>query len=995
MRYLLPLLACLTVATLSIAELPPGVVDTQPNGDTPPAPLESLAKITVPEGFHVTLFAGEPDVYQPIAMEFDDRGRLWVVENFSYPDWQSKDRDRILIFEDNDNDGRFDERKVFAENLSNITGIALGFGGVWCCSSPNFIFIPDRDQDDVPDGPAEIKLDGWNDESDEIEHNVFNGMTWGPDGWMYGSHGILADSFVGKPGTPKEKRLQINCGIWRYHPVTERVEVFAHGTTNPWGIDFDEYGQGFFTNCVIGHLWHLIPGARYERMYGTHFNPYAYALIDACSDHLHWGGGSWTDSRGGKGTHSEAGGGHAHVGAMIYRGGTWPEEYHGSMFTANLHGNRLNRDTLQRHGSGYVAKHAPDFFHGNDPWLRGIVVKYGPDGNVYVSDWTDLGECHDGDGTHRSSGRIYKITYGDSEPIEHPDLSMLSNSDLLAFAIHNNAWYWHQARRLLHERAVRGDDMTNVHQQARSQLGASEPSRRLKMLNVLALTGGIDKPQVRTLLSSDEEHTQSWSLRQLSDVHGMDNQTFKQIMQILPSASPKVKLEVASLLQKVRRSDKRLMVAEALLKNYPKEDDPNLLSMTWLAIESLATPRDMPLFVRLALHGQDNVQLAPFRQFIARRALAENPTDQRTIRMVLNVAEKSSTESSIHLLRGMRAAMKVGGPSQMPTKWKAVRERIGEVDDFETQRVLDELAIKFHDKAAILRLRQLALNKRGDTESRQNAIEILAENRVDGILPIMLGLLNQPRVRMSVISSMSVFNDPAVPSALVGRYSEFSPEEKQSAIAALTGSRQYARSLLRAVAEGDIPATAIKPAQAVEIYQLRDNQLRSQLKEHWGDLRSSDREKRQKIADWKAVLGQKTLPKADLTNGAKVYEENCGNCHKLFGSGGEIGPDLTGSDRKNLDYVLQNVVTPSAAVGKDYRLQTVVMTNGLTVTGALREQTPAEVIVQTSEKKVSIPRNQIDRIEATDLSLMPEGQFDKMTKEAVRDLVAYLASDPK
>ena len=219
----------------------------------------------MPEGFEVTLFAGEPHVRQPIAMEFDDRGRLWVAEFYSYRNWKPEGKDRILIFEDTDGDGRFDKRKVFWDKGNYLTGLQLGFGGVWICNAPTLAFIPDRDGDDVPDGPPEVLLDGW---STEGKHNVLNGLKWGPDGWLYGMNGITAPSKVGKPGTPDDKRIDINCGIWRYHPTRHNFEVVAHGTTNPFGMDFDEHGQAFFTNCVIGHLWHLIPGAHYKRMFG-------------------------------------------------------------------------------------------------------------------------------------------------------------------------------------------------------------------------------------------------------------------------------------------------------------------------------------------------------------------------------------------------------------------------------------------------------------------------------------------------------------------------------------------------------------------------------------------------------------------------------------------------------------------------------------------------------------------------------------------------------
>ena len=235
----------------------------------------------------------------------------------------------------------------------------------------------------------------------------------GPDGWLWGCHGIQDESRVGVPGTPDEKRTKIRCSIWRYHPTRKVFEVICHGTTNPWGLDFDEHGQAFFSNSVIGHFWHVIPGARFKRMYGQDYNPYTYRLINEVSDHLHWPGGKWGDSRKQTANVDRMGGGHAHCGAMIYQGDNWPDEYRGSVFMGNVHGRRLNHDLLERKGCGYVAKHGKDFLHSSDPWFRIVAVKSGPDGGVFFTDWSDQGECHDNDGVHRSSGRIYKVVYGE------------------------------------------------------------------------------------------------------------------------------------------------------------------------------------------------------------------------------------------------------------------------------------------------------------------------------------------------------------------------------------------------------------------------------------------------------------------------------------------------------------------------------------------------------------------------------------------------------
>ena len=243
--------------------------------------------MTVPEGFTVKLFAGEPDVRQPIALCLDDRGRLWVAEAYSYPirrpDKEAKDR--ILIFEDTDGDGKFDKRTVFMEGLNLVSGLEVGFGGVWIGAAPYLLFVPVKEGEDKPAGPAQVLLDGW---GYQDTHETLNTFLWGPDGWLYGCHGVFTHSRVGKPGTPDDERTPINAGVWRYHPKKHVFEVFAHGTSNPWGLDFDDRGQAFVEACVIPHNWHIIQGGRYQRQAGPHFNPYTYDDIKTIADHRHY-----------------------------------------------------------------------------------------------------------------------------------------------------------------------------------------------------------------------------------------------------------------------------------------------------------------------------------------------------------------------------------------------------------------------------------------------------------------------------------------------------------------------------------------------------------------------------------------------------------------------------------------------------------------------------------------------------------------------------------
>jgi len=613
------------IARAAVPALVAAVLISHPSSaqDRAVPPADAARRMSLPNGFRATLFAGEPDVVQPIAFTTDGRGRLWVVESFSYPKWVQEGqqgRDRVIILEDADGDGRHDSRKVFWDKGTNLSGIEVGFGGVWLCATPFLQFIPDRDGDDKPDvNQPEVLLDGWN--LEKAQHNVFNGLTWGPDGWLYGMNGIQSYSVVGRPDEPQAQRKHIDCGVWRYHPVTRDFEVFASGTTNPWGLDFDDYGQMFITNCVIAHLWHVLPGAHYKRMYGQDINPYTYKLMDTCADHLHWGGGEWQESRGAKGKHGEAGGGHAHVGAMVYLGDNWPPQYRNGLFTCNLHGTRVNHDTLERRGSGYVAKHAPDFLLANDTFFRGLELLYGPDGAVYVSDWSDTGECHDFDGVVAESGRIFKVSYGQHGPVP-VDVARLPDAQLVELQLHRNDWHVRHARRVLHERAAAGKLAPTTHAALAKILDENgDVTRKLRALWALYVTNGLDAARLAKLLDHSEEHVRAWAVRLHVEDHQAPPDVLARFAEMAKAdPSPLVRVHLASALQRLP-IDQRWPIAEALASHSGDATDPNLPLMIWYGIEP-AVGKDKANAVAL----MSKVKIPVIREHIARR-LAAKPAD--------------------------------------------------------------------------------------------------------------------------------------------------------------------------------------------------------------------------------------------------------------------------------------------------------------------------------------------------------------------------------
>lgn len=588
-------------------------------------PTEALKAIAVPKGFRVQLAAAEPMVQQPIDMAWDTRGRLWVAECYTYAEretnFEKKLKDRIIILEDTNHDGVFDKRKIFWDGASQLTSIELGFGGVWAACAPNILFLADQNGDDQPDGEPEVILDGF--DTDKVRHNIVNGLRWGPDGWLYGRHGILGPgSKVGRPGTPEAKRTHIQCGIWRYHPTRKSFEVVCHGTTNPWGHDWDEHGQLFFINTVIGHLWHAVPGARYQRMYGNHFDKHLYELIQQTADHYHFDVGKekWSDLKktGMTSGTDAAGGGHAHTGMMIYLGDNWPAEYRGNVFTLNLHGLRMNQESLHRQGAGYVGKHAADFMSTSDKWFRGIELSYAPDGSVYVLDWSDIGECHDNDGIHRTSGRIYRISYGKTEAAK-VDLTEWSNDDLAESVGSPNEWYSRQARQLIQQRAAAGQDLTKAALKLMNtyRLTSSTPTALRAMWTLNAISSA-DQDWLLEQSNDEREHIRTWAIKLLCDQEALSKKTQKRFIEMGgQDKAGLVQLQLASALQQLPLED-RWPLANALVSQDTFAKDPVFPLLVWYGINPAVTENR-----NAALKLVAQCKIPKVRQFIARRLAGE------------------------------------------------------------------------------------------------------------------------------------------------------------------------------------------------------------------------------------------------------------------------------------------------------------------------------------------------------------------------------------
>jgi putative membrane-bound dehydrogenase-like protein len=487
-----------------------------------------------------------------------------------------------LIFEDTNGDGTLDSRKVFIEGLNLVSGIEVGMGGVWVGAAPYLLYIPTDFNTDKPTGEPQKLLDGW---GTQDTHETLNSLRWGPDGWLYGTHGVFTHSQVGKPGTPDDQRTKLNAGIWRYHPTKHIFELFAEGTSNPWGLDFNDYGHAFITACVIPHLYHMIQGGRFVRQGGKHFNPYIYDDIKTIADHAHYLGNRGPHA--GNFRSAAAGGGHAHAGAMIYLGGNnWPKEYHNNIFMNNINGARLNIDELTREGSGYVGKHKKDFMPMNDSWSQWLNFKYDPSGSVFAIDWYDKNQCHSSnpDVHDKTMGRIFKISYETDKWVQ-ADLRKATDLELVNYQLNPNEWYVRQARTILQERGGN----KQVHDALKVILNTNpDISRKLRALWTLYVTNGFSEKELIDLLSNQSEYIRSWAIQFLAENKSISSDVLKQFgVMAKNDKSALVRLYLASAMQRIEPNE-RWDVVEALAQKTEDISDHNLPLMIWYAAEPLA-----------------------------------------------------------------------------------------------------------------------------------------------------------------------------------------------------------------------------------------------------------------------------------------------------------------------------------------------------------------------------------------------------------------------
>lgn len=973
-RHLATLTTVLILPSLSSAALDSAdtykPLNTQPPGSEPPSAQDVTKGWKLPPGFKATLFAGEPDVRQPIDMKFDDRGRLWVAEAYSYQEWKRKGEDRIIILEDTDHDGMADKRTIFKTGFNHLSSVEIGFGGVWVLDSPNLVFIPDANGDDVPDGEAKVILDGW---TIKGGHNMVSGLTWGPDGWLYGRHGITTPSMVGKPGTPEAARTFVEPGIWRVDPVNSKFECIVKGTTNPWGLDWDENGEMFMSGNVNGHLWHVIPGSLFERMFGSGSVPYDFERLKMIGERMHFDtSGDWKSdwSKADKGRASEnnLGGGHSHCGLMIYQADNWPAQYRGHFFMNNTHGRRINEESVEPNSATYLSKHVGDLAVANTTWFRGVSVLSGPDGGVYVTDWCDDGECHDQDGVHRTSGRIYKITYGDVKAPElRGGLQKWSQRELTDTIANPNVWYFQHANRLLKEQSLAGKAFSEV--KRANELAATEP-QKLRALWLLNGCNSLGERELIKYLGNANSHLRLWAARLLTDA----GKGAAEIQQLAGQEPDLLVLAHLAGISNRLPEESAWKLMETLAKR-KESAAPVLELLVWYALEPLtgkAPKRAASLLPAVAS--------AKVRNFIVRRLAAT--IDQAESREAIGALLEMPTADIMNAI-----AEGVAGRTKLPQpgNWASVRAKL--LAKFPSQGVA--LGMAFGDPGIIVLLNEKLNNAAVSVEERRAALQALSLAKPENLTSLVEQSFAKPELRLAAINAASGVASEKIPDMILSAWDQLSKEERAVAIDVLASRKNWSVKLLTEVGAGKVRREEISLGQARQLSLIKDEKVTSLLAANWGKVGSSSEEKKAEILKFRELLTKGS--KGDETRGKTVFNKVCSVCHTLFGEGGKLGPDLTGSGRKDLDYILLNVLDPNASVPRDYQMTVVTLKDGQVLAGTIPSESDQTITLQSITERKVLEKSACAKIERQSLSWMPEGLLQQLSEKDLRDLVSYLA----
>ncbi len=900
---------------------------------------DSLKTFVVADGFAVETVLSEPQITQPLSIDFDERGRMWVVEYRQYPfpaglkivkydehlravfdkvphppghAEHVKGADRITIHEDTNGDGKYDKHKTFVDGLNIATSVLVGRGGVWVAKPPYLLFYPDKDGDDVPDGPPVVHLTGF---GLEDTHAVMNSLRWGPDGWIYGAQGSTCWATVSSEET-KDVHFK-GQAIWRYHPETKIFEVFAEGGGNTFCTEFDSKGRCYSgTNYGSTRGLHFVQGGRYIKGWGKHgplMNPYSFGWFE----HMKHEGYQPRFS------HS----------LILYEGGAMPALEGKLVSIIPLH-NRIQVSEMIPNGSTYNTKDTITLIEAKDRWFRPVDIKAGPDGAIYVCDWYDTRLTHvdPRDNWDKTHGRIYRITQKHPEKPTHlpgamrgfsvPDLGLLSDRDLVSHLKSPNKLERQTAQRVL---ADRGNPA--IHNVLTAELEVARGQLAVELVAAFKVTGGLSDRAIIELL----QHPEADVRRLTAQFAGDNRKASRGVADYLEDlagtdSNPQVLSQLASTAARLN-SGAALPLIWKLAQRNDIAGDPHIPLLVWWALEQqITTSQESTLAVFNTKHAWTFPMVRDTLMPRLAQRLAAQPTADNLEALAQMLETAPGAAESKQLLTGINAAFKGSTITALPARLQtALLAAMAQTSTGAADPSTIILGLRSGDaKSHAAALEYIKNDDPAVKLPRIQIIETLGQTGKDDAVPVLLQVARTSQwhsVRRASLAALQRFSDPKIGDAIVAAYNDLPKDQgvRPRALDTLTKRSEWSLALLKAIDAGKIARTDVDYELMERMKLHKEADISRLIRKHWGRTRATADEKVKQIAEVRKMLA---AGNGDPVKGKALYGASCALCHKLHDQGppGNIllAPDLTGYERDNLDFMLLAIIDPSAAIREEF-----------------------------------------------------------------------------
>ena len=967
--------------------------------DTPPTPAaEAVNKFKLRSDVAIDLMASEPVVEQPLYASWDSKGRMWVTMYRQYqfpaglkivsydqhlrakfdkvplpPPRGEKGADKITVFEDTDGDGFFDKHEDVITGL-NIASAALhGMGRIWVLNPPYLLSYPDADFDAKPDGDPEVELSGF---GLEDTHSVATSLQWGMDGWLYGANGSTTTGNVSSANT-KNVKWEGQC-IWRYHPKKKTFEIYAEGGGNTFSLDFDSKGRLFSGTNGASRGMHYEQGSYGIKGWGKHgplTNPYAFGWFE----HMKHEGDNKRFPQA----------------FTVYEGGLLGSAYEGRIIAPNALQNLVYVSERIADGSTFRTKDEEQLMTTTDRWFRPVWAGVGPDGGFYMADWYDTRLSHVSpvDDWHKTSGRIYRVRPASGAPkLKAFDLSKASPEELLGYLSHTNEWFRKQAVLEIGWR-----NLADLAPKLKAMLNSSQALEALWALDGLFQAGAFGSMDAAVIVMNLHNHPdpviRRWRMRLIPDWDGGYTQH-----ELEQWAKTEKNLEVRA---QILATAKKLPAKTALPLLWSGDDssalhDPSghLPLLAWWALESKAEKEREAVFAFLK-SDTAFLKTAIFRDHLAeklakRYALAGGEENFQSCADLLALTNDEALRGKF--IAGIASAFE---GAEMPKLTDSLTKALNDYMAKQSGGDLT-LALRSGSKDALKKALKLLEDKKATNTARIAIAKTLAELGKQEAVMLMVGILkatNPPSLKRGILQAAAKFDDNRIPEALLlGWEGQIAGDKalREDALRVLAGRKEWAQILVSFVNDWKVPVKHFTIDIVRQLSLHKDADIDAAIDKHWKGLLATGPtpEKKREAERIKAVI---KTGLGDAEKGKQQFTARCFICHKIFNEGGTIGPDLTGYDRANVDFWLDNLFTPSLEIRAGFGAYIVKTKSGQLLTGLMDAQDANGIVIKDmANNKTALKQADIEMMEASPISLMPEGLTTGMTDADLKDFFAYL-----